>query len=427
MSAVCHCEIIVAAIQHPLPCIGIIGSDILQLKGQRHSGGFAWSELLRLAEVHQLYGRFLRPALRVRRLDIQLHSGFAGYIAGIGDRNGRGTHSGRTVDGQVIQRLLKRGIAESITKGIADLCVVIPGGIGVIVRIALHIFRGVGIVESLLIAGHGIRVTGLIILVAHINAFVLHYVPVGLAQIRVGLGGAAVGGRIRPGIQTHIGIGRGRCGMYRVSISQMAGRIGLAGQHIHHALKAIGSGQADPENGVNALIGLEIVNAHSGIRIDQDNHLIKGIDRHINDLLLISSQIQRRVVAVPVIRRGGIDIIFRSLRCIAGDDNDGRIAVLANRVFAQRALIRRHACAHHRRGRNLTNDCVHQAIILRAKHKGRMETAGGVARIELHHGRVDRDSCCFQSGLERHDLRSAALRGAGPDRSAIYRIEGPIA
>ena len=173
MGVMRHDQLVVTRGQHIGACAeGVVGAQVLlghlDLNGLLLTG----LQLLRLAEFHQLDGGHLDPVLlliiAVGLRGIDLHRGFAGCAAGVGD-----------VD-------------------LHDIIAAVPGDIQVVkpeIRVGETIAEGVGHnlavleVSRLVLAVHIVLIPGLGILVPHVHAFLIH--DVGRE------GGMVVGGVLR--------------------------------------------------------------------------------------------------------------------------------------------------------------------------------------------------------------------------------------
>ena len=255
-----------------------------------HGDGLALAGLQRvgLLVVHQLDGGFLHAVglvvLSIGHGGIELDDRLACRVACVLD--GHGGLGGLLVrgHGHLVQGLLKGGVGQAVAEGVHDLLVILP----LAVRLGDRAVRGrVGAGGSGLaaVAQHDVRVTGLIIAVAGVDALGLDQVAVHVLishEVRR-VGPRDVARALHGGI--HRGVGRH-------GIAQVRGGRHGAVQHVRHAVEAVGAGEADPQDGVDARVVLEAADLHGVHGVDQHDDLVEVRLRLFDqgDLVLAQAQ-----------------------------------------------------------------------------------------------------------------------------------------
>ena len=183
---------------------GIPAGHILHVSGDGHGLGGTGRKLGGLAVVQQLDGSLLNTVLLViigvGQADIELHNILAGHAAGVLDGHVRGDGLVFKVNIQVIEGLLKGGVAQTIAERIGNLIVIAPAA--VCGRTDCRI--GIALPHD------GVKIAGLVVFVADVDVLgldngIVHAdvgVGVGPLQITEILGAGGVG------ILDGIGIGQ---------------------------------------------------------------------------------------------------------------------------------------------------------------------------------------------------------------------------
>ena len=319
MGAVADGKVVVAGVQHPgaLGPVGLDGVLIVArgIAGVEDHGDFLGGAGLQdtgLAEADQLQRGLLQPAGGVRSLHIELDHVLAGNVAGVGDLH-NGLALAADLEVNALELLLEGGVGQAVAEGVGNLGGVVPGA-GDGARV------GVGIA----LAEDRVLVTGLIVLVALVDALGLHQIGVaavieGDAAVAEGVPGVEVNAEVH-----HRGGGDGADG---VGVGQLAGRRDVAGEHVGQAQAAVHAQIADPEEGVHIRILLELFNFHGAGGVEQDDELAAVLLGHGDHIALVAGQGQRTLKAVAVHGGDHVGMVVGGFGVVAGDEHDGYGAV----------------------------------------------------------------------------------------------------
>ena len=186
MGAVADGKVVVTCIQNvaALGTGGVVGrgipaGHILHIGGDGHGLGSAGGELSGLAVVQQLDSGFLDAVflvvVGVGQADIQLHNILAGHAAGVGNGHFSGDSLVLMVHIQIIQSLGEGGVGQTVAERISNLIVIVPSAAG----------GGAHSGGSVALVHNGVKVTGLIVLVADVDVFCLDN---GIIHLNIGVG-----------------------------------------------------------------------------------------------------------------------------------------------------------------------------------------------------------------------------------------------
>ena len=238
-----------------------------------HGNGLALAGLqgVGLFVVHQLQGGLFDAVLLVvvgvGCAGVQLHDSLAGHIAGVGGGHGHGSGALVTGDNHAVQGLLKGGVAHAVAEGIDHLVVVAPGAIaGGHGAIGVGVGAGRGIGTA--VAQHDVRITGLVVTVAGVDAL-------GLDQVGVDAGALSKVRSVCPGDVAKVLHGGSQCTVLDEGIAQMGRGSHGAVQHVGHAVEAISTGVAHPQDGVNVGVLFQVGDLHGVGCVDQHDDLVE--------------------------------------------------------------------------------------------------------------------------------------------------------
>ena len=251
----------------------------------------------------------------------------AGHVAGVGDGDGHGVSALRLVIGHGVQRLLKRGVAQAIAEGVAHFLGVVP---------AVGAVEGPGRAVGTSGAHHRVLISGLVVLVAHVDALGIDNVIIDVLiavdlVVLIEFIGVAPGHNALYAAVDHRGGGDGAGG---VGIHRLAGGVDLTGQHICDGSAAVGAGHAGEQAGVHAVL-LQEAQFHLELRGEDHYDLAEHTGRFLvsqigNQSLLIGGQVQHppgRSIGIGVI--AGVLVHIVALASVAGDDHHGRVVIVA--------------------------------------------------------------------------------------------------
>ena len=218
--------------------LAVIGGEDVIGKAERHGLTLAAGKGGGLSEVRKLDGALLGLPGFPGQLDVELHHVLAlsveAAVVGDLDLGGHGVARSVPVDAQKL--LGEVGIALPRAEGVDHFVRVVPAA----VFGSIDALGAVGVVD----AEHRVLIARLIVLVAYIDAL-------GIDEILV----LVEAGEIRKGKVAGILHGGGAERIRGIGDHVSAGGVGLAGQKIRNAGKAVVAGIADPQNRVHAVVG----------------------------------------------------------------------------------------------------------------------------------------------------------------------------
>ena len=422
MCTVADGEVVVTGIQNvaALGACGVVSrgipaGHILHISGDGHGLGSAGGELCGLAVVQQLNSGFLHTMLfvvvGVGQADIQLHNILAGHAAGVGDGHFGGDGLVLKVHIQIIQSLGEGGVGQAVAERISNLIVIVPSAAG----------GGAHGGGSVALVHNGVKVTGLIVLVADVDVFCLDN---GIIHLNIGVG-------IGP-LQVAEVLCSGRvCVLDRISIGQMAGGVDITGEDVGHAVETVAARQTDLQDGVNTDVVLDLLHLHGAGIIQQNDDLAAvgrlGGDGCIDEVALVVGQAQRvgLVQVLGGINTGGAGVVAAVFRGGTGNRDNHDIvvihAVLPCGVLAvQRSLTR--LLAGENAGRGGSRDVVvlnRTAPALDFGLEGRLQ-----GLVHIGHSLVQTEALCLE-GTDHIDcigIRAGVLHKAGTHIAALYGI-----
>ena len=371
-------EIVVAGIQNVgARAVGVIAGDIALVDVHGNDLGGAGGQLARLAEADQSDGGLLDTVLLVivgvGALHVELHGALARDCAGVRDLDSDGVNVQRVVviDGHIAE--LEIGVAQAIAEGVGhDVAV--------------------GVVACVAVAGDEVLVAGLVVLVAHIDAFLVDHVGLSLGGHIAALNITLIG---NGGKVPHSG---GAVVIIAVGIHQTAGGVDLACQDLGHGVDAGDAHVTDPEGGVDVvLVVLEEIDLQGVGRVDEDDDLfdltvllhLGQVGQHVL-LVLVQSQ----VVNLAVGKVG-------TLTANAGQGDDSGITVLGHAVFHVVGVDVPGSLGGGGTGRS-NRAAIAAGIVL--------SSASGV---EIPQGRVDGNADLFQGSAQGIGAGGINIAGAG--------------
>ena len=212
----------------------------------------------------------------VGQADIQLHNILAGHTAGVGDGDLGGDGLIVQIHVQIIQRLGEGGVGQAVAERIGNLIVIVPCAAG----------GGAHGGGSVTLIHNGVKVAGLVVLVANVDVLSLDN---GIIHLNVGVG-------VRPLQVTEV-LGSGRVRVLDcVGVGQMAGGIDIAREDVRHAVEAVAARQTNLQDSVNACIILNLLYLHRAGVVQQHDDLAAvgsfGGDSGVDQIALIIGQAQ---------------------------------------------------------------------------------------------------------------------------------------
>ena len=273
-----------------------------------------------------------------------------------------------------------------------------------------------GIVTGIALTHNGVKVSGLVILVAHIDAFLIDHVGrslIGDLAVKVGI--------LQSNVVVHC---RRRQVVVAVGIHQTAGGVDLARQNVGDGIGAADAQTADPQAGVHIVVIQEV-------------HLqgIGGVDQHhdAGDLALLLQAVrighqgslvvvQRQVIefggdAVAVHIAGECTVIAFAAHTGEGDD-DG-IAVGSDGILHFSGIVFRIDLGD--------GSLTAQGGVLTAGAAfrcGVLQSGGILAVVPIPQGGIDLKAALFQCGLQAVSLGGVHVAGAGAAVGQIHGIDG---
>ena len=235
------CEVICTLVQDVGLCaVSVIRSHVALVHLHGEGFGFARGEDRRLAEAYELNGGLfdlvVDVILCIRGGKVDLHGFLAVHVAGIGNGNGDVVallavfvHTGFHLHIAV----LEGGVREAVTEGESNLLAVL-----------------LGIVAGIALTHNGVKVTGLVIFVANVDAFLIDHIGRGLIghlTVKIGI--------LQCQIVVH---GRGGKIVVAIDVHERAGRIHNTGQNIGHGVGTADAQTADPQAGADVIVVQEV-------------------------------------------------------------------------------------------------------------------------------------------------------------------------
>ena len=233
----------------------IAGQVILGHVNGEHFAGTGLKDLC-LVVAHQFHSGLFNAVclviLGIGLLSIDLHGLLAGYAAGVGDLHGYGVVDARALAGLHDLHVThgEVGVAQAVAEGIS------------------HVIR-VGEVACLGSTQHHVFITGFGVLIANVDAFLVHNVLI----VLVGVGAQVIAGGISIGVRTEVVHHRVQLIIRPPGIGQGAGGVHLAGEHIAYGVQTGLTHRANPQGSVHT-IGRIIQEAYG--------HGVSTVDDHGN-------------------------------------------------------------------------------------------------------------------------------------------------
>ena len=311
-------EVVVAILQDVgFGVVGIVAGQVFLVDGNGIMLGGTGGDHL-FVKAAQLHSRLLHLivdiVLGVGALEVDLHRVLAVHITGVGY-----IHPNLEGVALVLHRevgILEGGVAQAIAEG--------EGHIGGII-----IVTGVAAVQ------HIVLIAGLIITVAHIDAFLIdHIVLVALDNAGVGVvlrGGHIIVGAVCIVEGAEVLHGRGRMVVLEEGIHDAAGGVDVAGQDVSHAVDAGHAHVTDPQCRVNA-VAVQKVQLQRVGGIEQHNDLFEHA--LLLELLQVGEHVDFFLAELQVVTVGHVGLQLRqaagqvgALAAGAGQHHQGHIAV----------------------------------------------------------------------------------------------------
>ena len=233
--------------------VSVVGGQIVFGHGYGDGFAFAGIQQLGLAIAHQLHGGLfdlvLLVVFGVGFLGVHLHGLLARRAAGVGHVHGQGV-GGFLVFAALFHLHIGKAegrIAQAIAEGEGNHAAVIE--VSRVGRSHDHVF-----------------IPGLSVLVAHVDAFLIHHVLAvggqGLEVVLVGVGVGIGAEVVHHGIQLVV---------HPPGIRQGAGGIHRAGEHVAHGVQAGLAHGAHPQSGVHAIVFFKQEGGADGVgAVDDD-------------------------------------------------------------------------------------------------------------------------------------------------------------
>ena len=422
MCTVADGEVVVTGIQNvaALGACGVVSrgipaGHILHISGDGHGLAGTGGELCGLAVVQQLDSGLLDAVflvvVGVGQADIQLHNILAGHAAGVGDGHFGGDSLVLKVHMQIIQSLGESGVGQAVAERISNLIVIVPSAAG----------GGAHGGGSVALVHNGVKVTGLIVLVADVDVFCLDN---GIIHLNIGVG-------IGP-LQVAEVLCSGRvCVLDRISIGQMARGVDITGEDVCHAVEAVAARQTYLQDGVNAVIVLNLLYFHRTGVVQQHNDLAAvggfGVNGSLNQVALVIGQAQR-VSLVQVLGRvhtGGAGVVAAVFRGGTGNRDDHHVVVV-HAVFPSGVLAVQRSLTRLLAGENASRGGCRDVVVLNRTApaldfglEGRLQ-----GLVHIGHGLVQAKALGFESRDHVHGIgiRAGVLHKTGTHIAALYGI-----
>ena len=347
----------------------------------------------------------------VGQADIQLHNILAGHTAGVGDGHFGGDGLVLKVHIQIIQSLGEGGVGQAVAERISNLIVIVPSAAG----------GGAHGGGSVALVHNGVKVTGLIVLVADVDVFCLDN---GIIHLNIGVG-------IGP-LQVAEVLCSGRvCVLDGIGIGQMTGGADRTGENVGHTVEAVAAQQTDLQDGVNTDIVLDLLHLHGAGIVQKDDDLAAvgrlGGDGCIDEVALVVGQAQRvsLVQVLGGINTGGAGVVAAVFRGGAGNRDDHDIVVI-HAVLPACILTIHRGLARLLAGENAGGGGCGDVVVLHSAAPAL--DLGFVCRLEslvhVGHSLVQAKALGFESRDHVHGVGIGAgvLHKAGAHVAALYGI-----
>ncbi len=258
------------------------------------------------------------------------------------------------------------------------------------------------------LAEHAVEVAGLIVLIAGVDALGLDQIPFRAQGV---VGGGLDGAGVGKGEHAVVLRGGGLGGVDREGVWQVAGGQHLAGQELGNAVGAVSAGVADPDDGVDGLVLLELLDFHGGGGVEQHHDLAEalGLDP-VQKIPLVVGQAQD-------VARGALRELLGGQKTVAAGIEAGGLARVAAKDDHGGVVVGRHVHALVVGDGDLLD--LGARILIVADDVAARRTAGGVVAlhilVELDQRGVDRKAVFGHGLVERHDIggvRQLAHRAA---------------
>ena len=402
MGAVAHGEVVVAGV-HDVGAGGavavvvglVVAGDVLEVHLHGHDLGVAGLEQVGLLKVEELDGGLLHAAGDVGGLAVDLDGGLAGHVAHVGDLHveggegvggaGLGVH-GDVEDGLALELEGEVGVAQAVAEAEGHLVVVVPLGGGAV---------GAGGIAGVAVAGHGVIVAGLVVAVAHVDALGLDGVGAGGEAQHAAGAGDLLGG-VGVVHLAHVLHGGGGHVVGGEDVEETAGGAGAAAEDVGHAQHAVAAGEADPQDGVDLGVVLQVADLHGGGGVHQDDDVVAGLLGQLDGVPLVGGQSQRLLGAQTLGDAAGQVVL--GLGAGAGDDHDGGVAVVGEAVLVAGVD-----------GLDLADGGLAGVVDLLRVLVGGVVVGLVELVVDLHHGGVDVEA----GALEVELLAGPGLHGLG--------------
>ena len=119
----------------------------------------------------------------------------------------------------------------------------------------------------------------------------------------------------------------------------MTGRIDISGNDISDTVKTVKAGRADPKDGIDVRIVLQVLQFHCIIGIDEHNDTGAVGFGKVQHILLILRKSEGTFEGITLSGAEHAGLIVRSFRAVAGDYND-----CCSIIGSCKQIIRIHAC-----------------------------------------------------------------------------------
>ena len=347
----------------------------------------------------------------VGQADIQLHNILAGHAAGVSDGHFGGDGLVLKVHIQIIQSLGEGGVGQAVAERISNLIVIVPSAAG----------GGAHGGGSVALVHNGVKVTGLIVLVADVDVFCLDN---GIIHLNIGVG-------IGP-LQVAEVLGSGRvCVLDGIGIGQMTGGADRTGENVGHAVETVAARQAHLQDGVNAVIVLNLLYFHRTGVVQQHNDLVAvggfGVNGSLNQVVLVIGQAQRvsLVQVLGGINTGGAGVVAAVFRGGAGNRDDHDIVVI-HAVLPVCVLTIHRGLARLLAGENAGGGGCGDVVVLHSAAPAL--DLGFVRRLEglvhVGHSLVQTEPLCLEgtNHIDCIGIRAGVLHKAGTHIAALYGI-----
>ena len=303
-----------------LCAVSIVGSQITLVDLNGKNLGRAGSQLFGLAKAHQLHCGLLDLVvdviLGIGRGQVDLNGLLAFHVTGVGNLYGNviallAVLVGAGGNGHIA--VLEGGVGQTVTEGKGNFLAIL--GI---------------IVTGITLTHNRVKVSGLVVLVAYVDAFLVYHVGGSL------IGHLAVKVRVlQRQVVVHCG---GRQVVVAVGIHQAAGGVNLAGQDIGNRIGTGNAQAADPQAGIHIVVVQEVHLQGVG-GVDQNDDA--GDLAFLLQAVSICHQCPLSVIQRQVVELGGHTVAVHiagecaviALAAHAGEGDDDGIAVGSDGVL----------------------------------------------------------------------------------------------